>query len=113
MLSLLLLMNNTTSNLLTKPLLTDCWNLAREANKQITHAYWEANQCADALAKLGASSLSSFVVFLNPPPMVESIIASNKANLRCKRMVNSWFFAISMVDKKKKKKQETFTPICF
>ena len=83
-------MNNTTTNLLTEPLLTDCRNLVREIpNKQITHVYRKANQCADALAKLGASNLSSFVVFLNPPPVVESIIASDRANLLCNKPTNS------------------------
>ena len=83
-------MNNTTTNLLMEPLLTDCRNLMREiSNKQITHVYREANQCVNALAKLGASSLSSFVVFLNPLPMVESIIASDRANLLCNRLINS------------------------
>ena len=81
-LSVVLLMNNNTANLLMEPLLTDCRNLLSEIpNKQIVHIYREANQCVDALAKLGASSVDSFVIFLYPPPVVESIIASDKANL--------------------------------
>ena len=58
-------------------------------NKQIVHIYREANQCADALAKLGASSIDSFVIFLHPPPVVESILASNKDCLHCNRLINS------------------------
>ncbi|XP_050273143.1 uncharacterized protein LOC126716155 [Quercus robur] len=89
-LSVVLLMNNNTANLLMKPLLTDCKNLVREiSNKQIVHIYREANQCADALAKLGASSLDSFVIFLYPPPMVENILAFDKACLRCNRLIIS------------------------
>ena len=88
-LSIALLMNNTTTNLLMEPLLTDCRNLREIPNKQITHVFREANQCVDALAKLGASSLSSFVVFLNPSHVVESIIVLDKANLRCNRLINS------------------------
>ena len=85
-----LLMNNNTANLLVEPLLTDCRNLVREIpNKQIVHIYREANQCADALAKLGASSLDSFVIFLYPPPLVESILAADKACLRCNRLIHS------------------------
>ena len=88
-LSVVLLMNNNTVNLLMEPLLTDCRNLLSEIpNKQIVHIYREANQCADALAKLGASSVDSFVIFLYPPPVVESI---NK------------FSEISIADQKKKK----------
>ncbi|KAK9991626.1 hypothetical protein SO802_026611 [Lithocarpus litseifolius] len=54
-LSVVILMNNEIENLLMEPLLTDCRNLLKEfPNKRVIHAYREANQCADALAKLGA-----------------------------------------------------------
>ena len=89
-LSVVLLMNNNSTNLLMEPLLTDCRNLAKEIpNKQITHIFRKANQCADVMAKLSASSVASFVVFLYPLSVVESIIASNKANLRCNKLINS------------------------
>ena len=72
-----------------EPLLTDCKNLLSEIpNKQIVHIYREANQCADALAKMGACSVGSFVNFLYPQPMVESIIASDKTNMHCNRLIN-------------------------
>ena len=88
-LSVVLLMSNNTANLLMEPLLTDCRNLLSEIlNKQIFHIYREANQCADALAKLGASNVDSFIIFLYPPPVVESIITSNKASLRYNRLIN-------------------------
>ena len=88
-LSVVFLMKNNTANLLMEPLLTDCRNLLSEIpNKQIVHIYREANQCIDALAKLGANSVDSFFIFLYPPPMVESIIASDKANLRCNKLIN-------------------------
>ena len=58
-----------------EPLLTDCRNLMREiSNKQITHVYREANQCVNALTKLGASSLSSFVVFLKGNDMFTTFL---------------------------------------
>ena len=86
-LSIVLLMKNNSANLLMEPLLTDCRNLLSEIlNKQIVHIYREANQCADALAKTG--SVGSFVNFLYPPPVVESIIASDKANMHCNRLIN-------------------------
>ena len=50
---------------------------------------FEAHQCADVLTKLGANSLSSFVVFYKPP-MVESILAFDKANMHSNRLVNSY-----------------------
>lgn len=88
-LNVVLLMDNNSTNLLMEPLLTDCRNLVREIpNKQVTHVFRKANHCADVMAKLRASSLDSFVVFLYPPPMVESIVASDKVNLRCNRLIN-------------------------
>ena len=88
-LSVVILMNNETENLLMEPLLTDCRNLLKEIpNKRVIHAFREANQCADALAKLGPQSLYSFAVFCNPPPVVESILAFDKANMRCNRLLN-------------------------
>ena len=89
-LSVVLLMSNNSANLLMEPLLIDCRNLLSEIpNKQIFHIYREANQCADALAKLGANSLDSFVIFLYPPPVVENILAFDKACLRCNRLIIS------------------------
>ena len=62
--------------LLIEPLLTDCRNLLKEIpNKCMIHTYCEANQCADALVKLRAQSLANFVVFCNPPLVVEPILA--------------------------------------
>ena len=46
----------------------------RDPNKQITHILREANQCVDAMAKLGASCTTSFIIFLHPPPVVERIL---------------------------------------
>ena len=43
-LSVVLLMNNNTANLLMEPLLIDCRNLlSKISNKQIGHIYREAN----------------------------------------------------------------------
>ena len=89
-LSVVLLTTDNTANLLMEPLLTDCRNLLKEIpNKQIVHAYREANQCIDALAKLGATSLSSFAVFFSPLPTVDSILSYDKTNMCCDRIVNS------------------------
>ena len=64
-LSVVILMNNDSEIFLMEPLLTDYRNLLKEIlNKCMIHTYREANQCADALAKLGAQSLSYFVVFV-------------------------------------------------
>ncbi|XP_030958826.1 uncharacterized protein LOC115980745 [Quercus lobata] len=89
-LSIVLLMNNESKNLLMEPLLSDCRSLLKEIpNKRVIHAFREANQCVDALAKIGVQSSYSFVTFCNPPPVVEDILAFDKANLCCNRLVNS------------------------
>ena len=63
--SVVILLNNDTENSLMEPLLTDCRNLLKEFPcKRVIHAFQEANQCADALAKMGAQSLYSFGVFV-------------------------------------------------
>ena len=89
-LSIVLLMNNEAENIMMEPLLSDCRSLLKQIpNKCVLHVYHEANQCADALAKLGAQTGSNFVVFCNPPPMVGSLLAFDKANMFCNRLVNS------------------------
>ena len=60
-----------------EPLLTNCRNLLKEfPNKRVIRAYYEANQCADTLAK----SEHSPCIVCNPPPVVEAILAFDKAN---------------------------------
>ena len=89
-LSVVMLMGNNTPNPTLEPLLNDCRKLVREIpNKQITHVFREANQCVDAMAKLGASGTTSFVVFLYPPSVVKRILANDKASLRCNRLISS------------------------
>ena len=86
-LNVVLLMKNAC-NLLMEPLLTDCKNLLKEfPNTQVVHAYQEANQCVDALAKMGVGSLTSFIVFWTPPSMVDSILAHDRSNVCCNRIV--------------------------
>ena len=88
--SVVILMNNESKNLLMEPLLIDCRNFLNEfPNKCVIHAFREANQCVDALAKLGSQSLYNFAVFCNPPPVMEAILAFDKANIHCNRLVNS------------------------
>ena len=88
-LSIVLLMNNEAENIMMEPLFSDCRSLLKQIpNKRVLHIYRETNQCADALAKLGAQTDSNFVVFCNPPPVVESLLAFDNANLFCNRLVS-------------------------
>ena len=89
-LSVVLLRNNDTVNLLMEPLLTEYRNLLQSfPNKRVTHAFREANQCADALARLGASFDPSFVVFENPPPVVASLLAFDLFDMYCNSLIFS------------------------
>ena len=89
-LSIVLLMNNEPENIMMESLLIYCRSLLKQIpNKGVLHVYHEANQCVDALAKLGAQTGSHFVVFCNPPPVVENLLAFDKASMFCNRLVNS------------------------
>ena len=89
-LSIVILMNNEAVNVMMEPLLFDCRNLLNQiSNKRMIHSYHETNQCADALAKLGAQSVTHFVAFCNLPPVVETLLAFDKASKHCNRLVNS------------------------
>ena len=50
--------------------------------------YREANQCADALARLGSSVVPPFFVFVEPPPVVAKVLALDAAGNVCNRIVN-------------------------
>ena len=87
-LSIVLLMNNSKTNLSMEPLLSDCMKLLTAIpNKRVVHIFREANQCADMLARYGGGSTSNFVVFLNPPPVVVDILLADKENSFCNRIV--------------------------
>lgn len=63
------------------PLLFDCKNLLKAIpNKRLEHKYHETNQCTDALAKMGSSYSTSFVDFVEPLLVVESLLAFDKAS---------------------------------
>ena len=84
------LMNNVTVNMLMKPLLSDCRNLLKVIpNKRIEHTYCEANQCTDALVRIGPSRSFPFAVFVEALPVVGALLAFDKANTFCNRFINS------------------------
>ena len=83
------LMNNDSANMLMEPLLTDCRTFLRAIpNKQVEDTYREANQCANALTNRLRCNFS-FVVFVEPPPVVESLLDHDKTNTFCNRLVAS------------------------
>ena len=84
------MISSDNANLLMEPLPFDCKSLYRAIpNKRIQHVYREANQCADALARLGSSVVSSFFVFVELPPVVVSLLAFDEADSFCNRVISS------------------------
>ena len=89
-LSVVHMINNDTSNLLIEPLLSDCKSLYREIpNKRIQLVYREANQCADALARMGSSVISSFAVFVILLLVVASLLAFDEVGSFCNKLISS------------------------
>ena len=88
-----------------EPLSSDCKNLLKAIpNKWIEHIYCEANQCADALARMGLGASTPFVGFMELPPMVESLLAFDKVDMFCNKLINSYSMLIPNFNKKKKHK---------
>ena len=86
----LLLNNYSINNLMLEPLLGDFRTLLKKFYSTIVqHIFKEANQCADALAKFGATLSSGFFNFVNPPPVVEDLLASDKAELYCNKLIST------------------------
>ena len=82
------LLNNFVANLALEPLLSDCRNLLRTFPRtRIEHVYREANQCADALAKLGAKFSAMFIYFDIPPDVVVNLLTLDRAATSCNRLI--------------------------
>ena len=89
-LSVVHMINSDTSNMLMEPLLSDRRSLYREIpNKRIQHVYREANQCADALARLRSTVVFSLVVFVEPSSVGVSLLAFDEAGSFCNRLISS------------------------
>ena len=86
----LLLNNYSITNLMLEPLLGDCRTLLKKFHSTIVQQIFrKANQCADAFAKFGATLSSDFFNFVNPPPVMEDLLASNKVELYCNRLIST------------------------
>ena len=85
-----LLNNYSINNFMLEPLLGDCRTLLKKFHSTtIQHISRKANQCADALIKFRATLSSDFVNFVNPPPMVEDLLAFDKVKLYCNRLIST------------------------
>jgi hypothetical protein len=78
------LFNLSCDNLVMKSLLFNCRNLLQDfTNLVVRHVFREENQYADVFAKIGLH-LSQFAY---PPPVVEDLLAFDKAELYCTRII--------------------------
>ncbi|KAK9990393.1 hypothetical protein SO802_025378 [Lithocarpus litseifolius] len=76
----LLLTNYSINNLMLEPLLDNCKTLLKKFRRStVQHIFKVANQCANALVKFGATLSSDYVNFVNSPPVVEDLLALDKA----------------------------------
>ena len=97
------LMKNSFVNFSLEPLLTNCKLLLKKfPNLRIEHVYREANQCADALARIGITSDVHFLLFAHPPPVVDRLCT---LDIEGAFFVIDWFSfnAYFPLTKKKKK----------
>ena len=82
------LFNPCCVNLVMELLLFDCRNLLQDfTNLVVRYVFREANQCADTLTKIGLHLNSSFVTFVDPSLVMEDLLAFDKAQLYCTRMI--------------------------
>lgn len=71
-----------------EPLLNDCRNLIKTfPSCTMTHIFREANRCADKLANMGATQSADFLLLYEPPPVVVDLLAFDKVELFCNKMV--------------------------
>ena len=83
------LLRNSIANLALEPLLPDCRKLLRTFPKtRIEHVFREANQCTNALAKLGAKFSAMYVSFFIPPAVVVNLLALDRVATSCIKLTS-------------------------
>ena len=74
-----MLTNYSITNLTLELLLDDCRTLLKKFHELIIqHIFREANQCANTLAKFRVFLSFDYVYFVNPPTMMEDLLAFDK-----------------------------------
>ena len=71
-----------------EPLLSNCKNLTRIfTNSIVTHIFKDANRWANSLTKLGVVQWIDFLILNDPSLVVAPLLAFDKAELFCNRLV--------------------------
>ena len=87
-LAIVQLMKNSIANLSLEPLLTDFRLLLRKfPNLRVDHVYKEANQCVDALARIGSNSDIPFILFAHPQPVVDQLCTLDIEGAFCNKLI--------------------------
>ena len=90
-----------------KDLLNLSWNV------QLTHTLWEANKCADFLAKHGANHDSPWCSLENPILDLEDLLIADASRVQFLRMQSCFFFFFFFFSFYRKKQTFSFTSLSF
>ena len=79
--------NSSYCNTVISPLLDDCKLLIDQFPQvHVKHTFWEANKCADRLAKLGLVQSLDFSVHSFPPLELIPLIEADSLGAYCNRL---------------------------
>ena len=82
--------NNSCCHSALSPFIDDCRKLLSQLPQvKVLHCYWEANFCADALAKMRTSLEQDFILYPLPPTHVIPLLDKDILGLFCNRLCNS------------------------
>ena len=88
--SVVQLINNDSVNMLMEPLFIDCRTLLRAIpNKRLSTRSMRQINARMHLARIGSRCIFPFAIFVDPPHVVDAILAFDKANTFCDRLVFS------------------------
>ena len=82
--------NNSCCHSALSPFIDDCRKLLSQLPQvKVLHCYWEANFCADALAKMGISQEQDFILYPLPPTHVMPLLDKDILGLFSNKLCNS------------------------
>ena len=100
-----LINSSNPSNAAYSSLLVDCKLLLNMLPRaRVKHVFWEANHCADALAKNGCTLDVEFCVSDVPPSFVTALVCFDVNGVNYRRLTAA---NLAILAKKKKKKNQT------
>jgi len=55
---------------------------------RVEHVYRKANRFANALARIGSTSVDAYILFINPPPVVDQLCTLDKEEISCTKLIS-------------------------